>query len=195
MKIEKALKKEQKSIKRFYISMFLLFVTLPLVFLISQVKSLFIMIYLYSLEILIIISCISKANYHNLKFTAKNNKLKFKSGLFGKEAILLCDKVVLVHTNKVGEDLNIVLVSTSKFRNNYLKPITKIFMKKYPEASNSYIKIKKNNPEEIYYFQVIKRGALKKYILLDEIFKNCVKAQYTASAIENIKIARGQIEL
>jgi len=195
MKIEKALKKEQKSIKRFYILMFLLFVTLPLVFLISQVKSLFIMIYLYSLEILIIISCISKANYHNLKFTAKNNKLKFKSGLFGKEAILLCDKVVLVHTNKVGEDLNIVLVSTSKFRNNYLKPITKIFMKKYPEASNSYIKIKKNNPEEIYYFQVIKRGALKKYILLDEIFKNCVKAQYTASAIENIKIARGQIEL
>ncbi|ASW44067.1 hypothetical protein [Clostridium isatidis] len=195
MKIEKALKKEQKSIKRFYILMFLLFVTLPLVFLISQVKSLFIMIYLYSLEILIIISCISKANYHNLKFTAKNNKLKFKSGLFGKEAILLCDKVVLVHTNKVGEDLNIVLVSTSKFRNNYLKPITKIFMKKYPEASNSYIKIKKNKPEEIYYFQVIKRGALKKYILLDEIFKNCVKAQYTASAIENIKIARGQIEL
>ncbi|NLZ33510.1 MAG: hypothetical protein GX889_01085 [Clostridiales bacterium] len=195
MKIEKALKKEQKSIKRFYILMFLLFVTLPLVFLISQVKSLFIMIYLYSLEILIIISCISKANYHNLKFTAKNNKLKFKSGLFGKEAILLCDKVVLVHTNKVGEDLNIVLVSTSKFRNNYLKPITKIFMKKYPEASSSYIKIKKNKPEEIYYFQVIKRGALKKSILLDEIFKNCVKAQYTASAIENIKIARGQIEL
>lgn len=195
MKIEKALKKEQKSIKRFYISMFLLFVTLPLVLLISQVKSLFIMIYLYSLEILIIISCISKANYHNLKFTVKNNKLKFKSGLFGKEAILLCDKIVLVHTNKVGEDLNIVLVSTSKFRNNYLKPITKIFMKKYPEASNSYIKIKKNKPEEIYYFQVIKRGALKKYILLDEIFKNCVKAQYTASAIENIKIARGQIEL
>jgi len=195
MKIEKALKKEQKSIKRFYILMFLLFVTLPLVFLISQVKSLFIMIYLYSLEILIIISCISKANYHNLKFTAKNNKLKFKSGLFGKEAILLCDKIVLVHTNKVGEDLNIVLVSTSKFRNNYLKPITKIFMKKYPEASSSYIKIKKNKPEEIYYFQVIKRGALKKYILLDEIFKNCVKAQYTASAIENIKIARGQIEL
>ncbi|MBU5454335.1 hypothetical protein [Caproiciproducens sp. MSJ-32] len=195
MKIEKALKKEQKNIKRFYILMIFLFISLPLLLLISQVKSLFITIYLYILEILIVISCISKANYHYLKFSVKNNKLKFKSGLFGKEAILLCDKVVLVHTNKAEEDLNIVLVSTSKFRNNYLKPITKTFMKKYPEASNLYIKIKRNRPEEIYYFQVIKKGALKKYILLDEVFKNCVKAQYTASAIENIKIARGQIEL
>lgn len=195
MKINKALKKEQKNIKRFFILMFILFISLPLILLISQVKSLFITIYLYFLETLIILSCISKINYHKLKFSVKNNKLRFKSGLFGKESIILCDKVVLVHTNKFDEDMGIVLVTTSKFRNTYLRPITKTFMKKYPKASNLYIKIKKNRPEEIYYFQVIKWGALKKYNLLDEIFRSCVKAQYTASAIENIKIARGQIEL
>lgn len=195
MKINKALKKEQKNIKRFFILMFILFISLPLILLISQVKSLFITIYLYFLETLIILSCISKINYHKLKFSVKNNKLRFKSGLFGKESIILCDKVVLVHTNKFDEDMGIVLVTTSKFRNTYLRPITKTFMKKYPEASNLYIKIKKNRPEEIYYFQVIKWGALKKYNLLDKIFRSCVKAQYTASAIENIKIARGQIEL
>ena len=36
---------------------------------------------------------------------------------------------------------------------------------------------------------------LKKYNLLDEIYKNCVRASYTSSAIENIKIAREQIEI
>ena len=143
MKINKALKKEQKNIKRFFILMFILFISLPLILLISQVKSLFITIYLYFLETLIILSCISKINYHKLKFSVKNNKLRFKSGLFGKESIILCDKVVLVHTNKFDEDMGIVLVTTSKFRNTYLRPITKTFMKKYPEASNLYIKIKK----------------------------------------------------
>ena len=36
---------------------------------------------------------------------------------------------------------------------------------------------------------------LRKYIFLDNIYRNCVKAAYTTSAIENIKIARGQNEI
>lgn len=43
-----------------------------------------------------------------------------------------------------------------------------------------------------YYFQVIRRGGLKKYLLLDLIYKNCVRATYTEESIQNIKIARGQ---
>ena len=45
------------------------------------------------------------------------------------------------------------------------------------------------------YFQVINCGELNKYILLDNIYKNCVNAIYTSSAIESIKIARGQKEI
>ena len=41
-----------------------------------------------------------------------------------------------------------------------------------------------------YYFQIIRKGALNKYILLETIYKNCVKATYTTAAIDNIKIAR-----
>ena len=33
------------------------------------------------------------------------------------------------------------------------------------------------------------------YILLDNIYRNCVNASYTSSAIDNIKIARGQKEI
>jgi hypothetical protein len=195
MKINKALKKESKNTKRFFILMFIIFLLLPVLLLLSQIKSIFIIIYLCVLEILIIISCISKLNYHKLKFSVKNNSLKLNSGCFSKESIVVCDKVALVHTDKMKEDMEIILVTTSNFRNKDLKPITKTFVKKYPEASDLYIKIKRINPEKVYYYQIIKRGALKKYKLLDEIFKNCVKAQFTGSAIDNIKIAREQREL
>ena len=195
MKILKALKKERKKIKHFFIFMITLFLILPIIAYLSQIKLIFLWAYLGILEILIIIACINKLNYHKLKYSCSNNKLKFKSGLFTKECIILCDKVAIVHTEKVNEEMDIILITTTRFRNNYLKPITKGFLKRYPEVLEEYIKVKKTNPEENYYFQIIKRGALKKYILLDIVFRNCVRASYTASAIENIKIAREQIEL
>lgn len=195
MKINKAIKKEKKSNRLFFIVMIIIFIILPLVAYLSQIKHLFLWVYLAFVEILIIFAIIIKINQNKLKFTLNNNKLKFKSGIFNKESIILCDKVVVVHTDKSKEDMDIILITINRFRNPYLKPITKGFMKKYSEASEEYLKVKKINPEEVYYFQVIRRGSLKKYILLDEIFKNCVKANYTASAIENIKIAREQIEL
>lgn len=195
MKILKALKRERKNKKYFFILMSTIFIFLPLIAFLSQIKSVFLWSYLGIIESLIIVECINKLNYYNLKFSCVNSKLRFKSGLFSNESVILCDKVVIVHTDKFKEEMDIILISTIKFRNKYLKPVSKAFLKKYPEASEEYIRIKKINPEDSYYFQVIRRGALKKYILLDEIYKNCVRASYTASAIENIKIAREQIEL
>ena len=195
MKILKALKRERKNKKYFFILMSTIFIFLPLIAFLSQIKSVFLWSYLGIIESLIIVECINKLNYYNLKFSCVNSKLRFKSGLFSNESVILCGKVVIVHTDKFKEEMDIILISTIKFRNKYLKPVSKAFLKKYPEASEEYIRIKKINPEDSYYFQVIRRGALKKYILLDEIYKNCVRASYTASAIENIKIAREQIEL
>ncbi|MBQ6819940.1 MAG: hypothetical protein IJO26_01420 [Clostridium sp.] len=195
MKISKALKKEKKQEKHFFIFMTLLFFILPLIIFLSQIKSVFLWIYLGVIEILISITCISKINYHKLEFNYSNNKLKIKSGLFLKSFIIICDKVVIVHTDKDKEEMDILIISTTKVRNKYLKPVSESFLRKYPEASQEYIKVKKVNPEESYYYQIIRKGALKKYILLDTIYKNCVKATYTASAIENIKIARDKIDI
>jgi energy-coupling factor transporter transmembrane protein EcfT len=195
VKIHKALKKERRHEKHFFILMITLFIVLPLIAFLSQIKSVFLWAYLGVIEILISISCVNKLNYHKLKFSCSNNKLKFKSGLFSKESVIICDKIAVVHTDKSKEEMDIILISTVRFRNKYLKPISKGFLKKYPEASEEYIKAKKINPENSYYFQIIRKGALKKYILLDTIYKNCVRASYTASAIENIKIAREQIEI
>ena len=68
-------------------------------------------------------------------------------------------------------------------------------MKKYEEAAVEYRRLKRINPDVAFYFKVIKYGELKKYILLDNIYRNCVNATYTASAIDSIKIARSQKEI
>ena len=195
MKINKALKKEKRNNKIFFVFMSLLFIFLPIIAVLSQNKDLFFIIYLVIIETLIIIELIKKTNYNKLKFYCSNSKLKIKSGLFKREVNILCDKIALVHTIKSNKDIKIILISTSRFRNKNFKKISKEFLKNYSEASEEYLKIKKLNPEENYYFLIIKYGGLKKYILQDTIYINCVKASYTSSAIENIKVAREQVDL
>ena len=153
------------------------------------------MFFLAIIEILIFLAIISKMNYYELKFSFYNNKLKFRSGLFSKESVILCDKVAVVHTNKSKEDIEIIIITRNKFKNKKLKPLTKVILDKYPEIEKEIEKLKKIDNNHVYYFQVIKRGALRKYLLLDNIYRNCVNSIYTYSAIENIKIARGQNEI
>lgn len=195
MKIEKALKKEETEKKIFFILMTFLFIMIPLVTYLAGLKSIFIWTYVIIINFLIVIAILIKINYHRLKFKYIPNRLRIKTSLFLKESIIICDKVAVVHTNKNKEELEIIIITTMKFKNRQLKPITPGFIKKYPEASEQYLRVKKLNPENVYYFQVIRRGALRKYILLDVIYKNCVMATYTSSAIENIKISRGQIDI
>ena len=195
MYIDKALKKQSKLKRLFFITMGFLSVFLPIIAYLADMKSIFIFCYLIVLEILIFIAIIIKINFYKLQFSCSNNKLKFKSGLFSKENLLICDKIAIVHTNKIKEDMEIVIVTTAKFKNKWLKPITKSFLYKYPEINNEYLRLKKTNPDTIFYFQIIRRGALNKYILLDIIYKNCVKSAYTVSAIESIKISRNQKEI
>lgn len=195
MRLDKILKREEKLNRNFLIFMSLLFVILPLVLYLSRVKSLFILIFLIIIEILIVLCIIIRINYYKLNFIYSNNKLKVRSGIFSKQFLITCDKVSIIHTVKFEEDIEVVIVTTSNIKNKLLKPISGEFIKKYPEAANEYIKLKKMYPENLYYYQVVKKGGFKKYLLLDTIFKNCVKAIITESAVNNIKISRGQCEL
>ena len=195
MKIDKALKKQKKYKGLFFAFMFFLVIILPIITYLSYMKSLYIMFFLAIIEILIFLAIISKMNYYELKFSFYNNKLKFRSGLFSKESVILCDKVAVVHTNKSKEDIEIIIITRNKFKNKKLKPLTKVILDKYPEIEKEIEKLKKIDNNHVYYFQVIKRGALRKYLLLDNIYRNCVNSIYTYSAIENIKIARGQNEI
>lgn len=195
MKISKAIKYENSKKNAFLTLMAILFTVLPIIDLLSQSKVIFLWLYLGAIEALILTAFIATVNYHNLKFKILNNRLRVKAGLFSETSTILCDKVAVVHTIKFYEDMSIILITTSKSNNKYLKEITPGFLKKFPEAEEQYLKFKNVNDDQKYYFQIIKIGALKKYVLLESIYKNCVRAYYTAPAIENIKVAREQIEI
>jgi len=194
LKLTKAIKKEKNNNKIFFSLMIFLLIILPFIAYLFQTTSKILIIYLLFLESLIIFACFNKINYILLKYDFKYNKLKIKEGFIRKNILIYCDKVILIHTKNYKSEMEIIIVSTSKFRNKYFQKIDVKFLKKYPDISNLYSQIKSLNPEEIYYYKVIKYGGLKKYNLLNDIFKNCVKAQYSSEAIENIKIAREEKE-
>ena len=192
MNIDKAIKLERKHFKMFLIAMFLISIILPMALVLTGLTNIFYLSYLAFIEILIVMAIIIKLNAYRVEYRCLNNRLIFKTGIFSKENLIICDKVVLVHTNKSDYDLEIVLITNVVFRNKSLRPVEKNFLKRYPQVSDEYNSLKELYPEKTYYFQVIRRGGLKKYLLLDSIYRNCVKAVYTDESIQNIKIARGQ---
>ena len=174
---------------------FFLAIFLPIITYLAYVNTFTIVAFLILIELLIFIAIIRKANSCTLKFVCANNKLKFSTGLFSSYAYIQCDRVAIVHTNKEREEMEIIIVTRGKIKNQKMKPINKEFVKKYEEAAVEYKRLKTINKDMVYYFKIIKNGELKKYILLDNIYRNCVNATYTTSAIDNIKIARGQKEI
>lgn len=193
MNIYKAIKKEKTNLKIFLGTMIFILITLPFVLMVTRLTTVFYISYMLFIDLLIIASIIIKMNAYKIQYRCSNNRLMFKAGIFAKEYLIICDKVAIVHTNKSDYDLEIVIITSINFKNKGLRPIDKNFFKKYPQVINDYEDIKQQNPNREYYFQIVKKGGLKKYLLLDSIYKNCVKAIYTDDSIQNIKIARGQI--
>ena len=192
MDIFKALKKEKKSVKRFYIYMIILAIFLPMTLWLTGITTRFYIIYVLVLELLIILAVLKKRDYTKIDYMYKNNRLKFKSGLFSQTNTILFDTIFIVHTDGIEDYMKIILVSNTKLRNKRMRPISKGFLKKYPEVAKLYKKLRKIEPDEKYYFQIVRKGGLRKYLFLDEVFKYCVKADYTEECIQNIKIARGE---
>lgn len=190
MDIYKAYEKQRKSYKRFIILMTILFFSLPLIVYITGKTELFFVSYLIFIEILIFVAIILAKDNWTLEFNLSNNKMILKIGLLKKKYSILCDKVVCIHTEKDYEDLQIIVLTTQKFRNKFFKPITENFLKKYPLAAHEYIKIKHIDPEFEYYYFVVKKGGFLKYELLEALFKNCVKAVFTENSISNLKKIR-----
>lgn len=195
MNIYKAIKLERKRFKLFLILMSVIALILPVILFLTNLLTLFYTSYLIFIEVLIFMAVIMKLNYYKVEYRCANNRLMFKTGILTKENLILCDKVVLVHTNSYDYDLEIIIITNTNFKNSYLRPVQENFLKRYSEIKPYYKKIKEKNPDKKYYFQVIKRGGLKKYLLLDSVYRNCVKAVYTDESIQNIKIARGQMIL
>jgi len=167
-----------------------LFFTLPLIVYLTGKTELFFIGYLIFIEILILTAVIIAKDKGTLLFDLSNDRIMLKIGLLKRKYNILCDKVVCVHTEREYEDLQIIVLTNQKFRNKFFKPITENFLKKYPLAAHEYIRIKRVAPEYDYYYFIVKKGVFLKYELLELLYKNCVKAVFTASSISNLKKIR-----
>lgn len=195
MNIQKLIKKDKKNHNQFIFVMVLIALICPITLALTGIQNIFFIIYLFLIEFLVFFAMLYNLNNYKLEYEINNNKLKLKTGILSKVNVILCDKVVLVHTQGKIENIEIILICSMSLKSTYLKPVTRTFFKKYCGMYLKLEEIKKNNQDMILYYISIKGGSLRKYELLDSIYKNCVKAKYTDEAIESIKIARGQKKL
>lgn len=186
MDINKALKKQRKSYKRFLHFMGFIFLLLPSAMLISHKENLFFLLFLLFIEFLIFIAVVRRTNIEKLEYKIVRYKICIVWGFFWRNVVIPFDKVVYVHTVNVQDDFHIVLMTNSKLRSKEIKPIGKTFMTRYPYLQMVYLKLKRKNPEEKFYYIVIKAGGFYKYQLLNEIYKTCVLAKYSDDAIAKI---------
>lgn len=187
MDINKAIRKQNKANKRFMLSMAFIFLILPLSVIFLNILNIYIVIYLLIVELLIIVVIYIKINNEYLKFTFDRYKLSIKGGLFHNKINVMCDKIGLVHIITEENNWGIVILTKSNFRNKNIKAVDGIFLKNYSYIAYHYYRIKKLHPEEQYFYIILRSGSLKKYELLNIIYKNSGNAYFTDEAIEKIK--------
>lgn len=186
MNINKAIRKQKKTLKWFMLTMGFIFLMLPLVVYFTKIFSAFFLAYLSIIEILIVFVMIIRADKETLKFEY-NNKLKIQNGIFKDKYIILCDRVMLVHTLNEGKDLEIIMILKSRLRNKKIKQIDSRFLKRYSWFNEYHDNLKRHNNYKECYYIIINRGGYSKYELLDLIYRYSVKAYFTEDAIKRIK--------
>ena len=196
MNIDKAIRKQKKSYKRFLLSMCFIFFALPAILILSKKVYIFYIVYLIIIEALILMSIFIRISNESLKFKNDGYRLQISIGINNKKINIITEKVSLVHVENIlsdkGEviDFKIILIAGSKFRSDRMVPISINFLKKYSYIAYHYNRIKVMQPEDNYYYTIIKKGGFNKYPLMDIIYKTCVYSYFTGEAIEKIKFYR-----
>lgn len=187
MDINKAIRKQEKSNKRFLFFLGFIFFVLPVVEFIAGKGNAFFLSYLIIIEFLIMTAIFINSNKSYLYFISDGYKLKVRLKLMEEELNVLCEKVVWIHTEGCLESMNIILLTNSKFRSKKLRVVDEDFLRQHPLTAQHYYKTKMNYPESSFFYLIITSGGYKKYKLLDILYRTCIHAHYSDDAIERIK--------
>lgn len=191
MDINKVLKKQKKSYKRFMLSMGFIFIGLPIALICSKINNPFFYLYLLIIEVLILESMMIRTNEEVLEFKQIGSKVAIEVGVLHKKYTIIPNKIAIIHIIPTGKFFDILIISKSRFRNKRLKHVDFRFLSKQPIIDKYYNRIRKEDEDPYFYF-VIKKGGIKKYMLLDYLYKTCVSAIFTDITIEKIKEYRSQ---
>ena len=200
MDINKAIRNQNKSYNRFLLFMCFVFFMLQILFFFSKKYYIFYYIYLVLIDLLILAAIAIRSNKEKIEFKNDNCHLYIKEGIGSKVIRIVCSKIVLVHIENMDEgersfrDFKIILIASSKFKNGKMVPINMSFLKKHAYISYHYNKMKMQNPTTMYFYTIINSGRVKKYKLLDIIYRTCVYAFFTEETVEKIKLYRAKIK-
>lgn len=187
MNIDKAIKKQNAKVKRFVVVMLSVFIILPIILYVSKQINIFFIIYLLLIEALILLFITYKVISNELKYKIDSYRIKVIFGFPKKDLRMFSQKVQLVHAENNNYDIKLILIGKDRIRNQYVKPIEINFLKANPYVGYYYSKLKKSNPENEYFYTVIRSGGYKKYPLLNELYKYCTNSTFTDEAIDQIK--------
>ncbi len=197
MNINKAIRKQIKSYKRFVLIMCFVFFVLPVFPFIYNKATPFYLGFLAVIEAMIVASVVICLGRLRIKFAyERKGRIKVKYGLAAETINIYCSKVMYVDIEVLEpqinrfEDFKIIVLTNSRFKSKKLKKVGYDFMKKYTLTAYQYNKLKVRNPEDEYYYFIIGSGGLKKYELLSTIYSTCVHAGFSEAAIEKIKLYR-----
>ncbi|MDD3223440.1 MAG: hypothetical protein PHX70_01850 [Clostridium sp.] len=187
MNIDKAIKKQNAKVKRFTAVMLSIFIGLPIILYVSKQISIFFTAYLALIEALILLLITYKLVSNELKYKIDSYRIKILFGFPQKDLRMFSERVQLVHTENDNYDMKLILVGKDRSRSQYVKPIEINFLKANPYVGYYYSKLKQSNPENDYFYTIIRSGGYKKYPLLNDLYKYCTNSIFTDEAIEQIK--------
>jgi len=142
MNINKAIRKQKKTYKRFMLSMCFIFVILPIILRASRLINMFFIVYLVCIEMMIFFVLLFRVNEEYIEFKVEGYKISIWCGITKVKFIIICKKVALVHAQGQGKELGIIIITKSRFRNKKIYPIDINFSMKYPYVDQMYRKIK-----------------------------------------------------
>ncbi|MFD3158265.1 hypothetical protein ACFIJ5_15685 [Haloimpatiens sp. FM7330] len=187
MNINKAIRKQNKSLKRFLFSESFIFFVLILILTYFDNLSTYLKITIIFMEALVVIAMISKLQSKYLKYVTNDNKISIKTGILDISMNFRVDNVVLVHTEDEFKDIKIILIIASKIKRRRYKKVNDKFLRNHKVVYENFKNIKHKNINKKYYYIIIEKGSFMKYKLLNDIYIKCTKAFFTDEAIDRIK--------
>lgn len=200
MNIDKAIRKQQKSYRRFLLSMCFVFFALPLTLIYYGKNEAFYLAYLAAIEMLVAVAVYLRARQERLDYSYAMGRIRLKRGIPGKAESINCEKILYVDVEpapgkvKDFQEFGIILFSKAKFRNKRLKAVDQKVLGRYKAAAALIEKNSAGSPDCELHYLAIDSGGLRKYQLLDIVFRSCVKASFSEDAIEKIKVYRNSLE-
>lgn len=189
MTIDKAIKKQYKSYRRFMI--FNCFIFFVLAYILFYFKNLFLglKLFIILLEIIICIICMRYYKTRYIKYIIDGDKIIIKLGIFNK-IVINCNKVVIVHCEKELKKFKIFIVIMSRIKRNQYDKVTNKFLNNNKIIKDKLKEVKYKFRDRNYYYVVINKNAYIKYKLLNDIYVKCINSIFTDNVINKIKMYR-----